>query len=79
MNFLGRKHSALCKHLLLLGGQRGAEHGLVAAILLAFSTGKFLNFLANANAAPIMTAHSAEIRVHIQVLIVIGAGGVGIK
>ena len=79
MNFLRRKHSALCKHLLLLGSQRGAEHGLVATILLAFSAGKLLNFFTDANAAPIVAAHGAEIRVHIQVLIVIGAGGVGIK
>ena len=79
VNFLGRKHATLGKNFLLLWRQRRAEHWFVASILLALAAGKFLNFFAYANAAPIMSAHGAEIRVHIQVLIVIGAGGVGIK
>ena len=79
VNFIGRKNTALGEHLLLLWRKRRTQHRLVASILLALAAGKFLNFLANANTAPIVAAHGAEIRVHVQVLVVISAGGVWIK
>jgi len=41
--------------------------------MLSLATGKQLNLFADADTAPVMTAHGTEIRVHIQIFVVIRA------
>ena len=79
MNFIGAQDSALGKNLLLLHAEGRALHRLAALILLILTASEFLDLLADAHTAPVMTTHGAEIRINIKVLIVIRTSGVWIK
>ena len=71
MNLIWRQNAALGKNVLLLLRQCSAARRLSALIFLFFTTREFLNFFADSNAAPIVSAHRAEIRINIKILVVI--------
>jgi hypothetical protein len=63
-----------------LGGAGGDSVFAAEAFeAVGLAAGELLDFLADADAAPVVAAHGAEVGVHVQVFIVVGAGGVGIE
>ena len=63
----------------MLHAEGRALHRLAALILLILTARKFLDLLADAHTAPVMTTHGAEIRINIKVLIVVRTSGVWVK
>ena len=79
MDHLGAQHAALLENLGLVGGQGVRLAGRPAVVLLLLAAGEFHDLLGDADAAPVVAAHGAEVGVHVEVLVVEGAGGVGVS
>ncbi len=79
MNLLGGQHASLLQDFLLFGRQSIGHLRFVPLEGIRFATGEFLDLLADANTAPVMTAHRTEVGVDIKVFIVIRTSCVGVE
>ena len=79
VDLLRAEDAALLQDLRLLRREgRGADR-LAALVRLLLAGRELLDLLGDPHAAPVVAAHGAEVRVHVQVLVVVGPGRVGIE
>ena len=79
MNFFRRQHASFLQNFLLLGRQSLGDFGFVPLEGVCLAAGKFLDLFADANAAPVVTTHGAEVGIHVQIFVVIRASCVRIE
>ena len=79
VDLLGGEDTALPEDLLLVGAETLAHGGLVPCVRLALAGAKLLDLLGDPHAAPVMAAHRAEIRVHVQIFVVQCPGRIRIE
>ncbi len=79
VNFFGGEVAALFENVLLLGGEGGGLYRLAAGEALGVAGLELFDFFADANRAPVVAAHGAEVGVDIEVFVVVGSGGVFIE
>ena len=60
-------------------GQRRRDLGLVPLVVLVLARDELRDLLADADRAPVVAAHRAEVGVDVEILVVVGAGGVGVE
>jgi hypothetical protein len=86
VDFVGGEDAAFGEDFLLFGGEGGGfDRGTGFAVgadafeAVGFAAGEVLDFFADADGAPVVAAHGAEVGVDVEVFIVVGAGGVGVE
>ena len=70
---------ALLAALALIGRDRGADLRDVPAEVLVLAAQELADLLADTHGAPVVAAHGAEVRVDVEILIVVGARRVRIE